>query len=115
VVDSHQDEKSKKKKKKHRGYAFVVFEREKDMGGKPATHPFMHIALLPWILIWPFCLKMRPSSLPLFEDMALKLPSSFSFHFFLCSSTVLLKVYKMGNMTDTSALFALGNSCLRRM
>ncbi|OWP01400.1 hypothetical protein B2J93_2810 [Marssonina coronariae] len=31
VVDTHQDEKPNKKKKKHRGYAFVVFEREKDM------------------------------------------------------------------------------------
>jgi U1 small nuclear ribonucleoprotein len=34
VVDTHQDEKPNKKKKKHRGYAFVVFEREKDMRGK---------------------------------------------------------------------------------
>ena len=31
VVDTHQDEKPHKKKKKHRGYAFVVYEREKDM------------------------------------------------------------------------------------
>ncbi|KAF7899955.1 hypothetical protein EAF00_004291 [Botryotinia globosa] len=31
VVDSHQHEKPGKKIKKHRGYAFVVFEREKDM------------------------------------------------------------------------------------
>ncbi|CZS95877.1 related to U1 small nuclear ribonucleoprotein [Rhynchosporium agropyri] len=31
IVDTHQDEKPSKKKKKHRGYAFVVFEREKDM------------------------------------------------------------------------------------
>ncbi|OBT88934.1 hypothetical protein VE02_02848 [Pseudogymnoascus sp. 03VT05] len=31
VTDTHQDEKPNKKKKKHRGYAFVVFEREKDM------------------------------------------------------------------------------------
>ncbi|CAG8957228.1 hypothetical protein HYFRA_00009430 [Hymenoscyphus fraxineus] len=31
VVDTHQDEKPNKKKKKHRGYAFVVYEREKDM------------------------------------------------------------------------------------
>jgi hypothetical protein len=33
VVDMHQAEKPNKKKKKHRGYAFVVFEREKDMQG----------------------------------------------------------------------------------
>ncbi|RDW88587.1 hypothetical protein BP6252_00619 [Coleophoma cylindrospora] len=31
VADTHQDEKPNKKKKKHRGYAFVVYEREKDM------------------------------------------------------------------------------------
>ncbi|KAH8672524.1 U1 small nuclear ribonucleoprotein of 70kDa MW N terminal-domain-containing protein [Tricladium varicosporioides] len=31
VTDTHQDEKPNKKKKKHRGYAFVVYEREKDM------------------------------------------------------------------------------------
>lgn len=35
MVDTHQDEKPNKKKKKHRGYAFVVYEREKDMRGKP--------------------------------------------------------------------------------
>ncbi len=34
VTDTHQDEKPNKKKKKHRGYAFVVYEREKDMRGK---------------------------------------------------------------------------------
>lgn len=42
VKDTHQDEKPNKKKKPHRGYAFVVFEREKDMRGKAATtysHP----------------------------------------------------------------------------
>ncbi|KAK7711774.1 hypothetical protein SLS63_012556 [Diaporthe eres] len=31
VRDSHADEKGNKKKKPHRGYAFIVFEREKDM------------------------------------------------------------------------------------
>lgn len=38
VTDTHQDDKPNKKKKKHRGYAFVVFEREKDMRGKAATY-----------------------------------------------------------------------------
>jgi U1 small nuclear ribonucleoprotein len=41
VTDTHQDDdmdegdeqKKKKKKKPHRGYAFIVFEREKDMKG----------------------------------------------------------------------------------
>lgn len=37
VVDTHQSENTKKKKKNHRGYAFVVFEREKDMRGKEYT------------------------------------------------------------------------------
>jgi hypothetical protein len=39
VVDTHQDEKPNKKKKKHRGYAFVVYEREKDMRGNLNTIP----------------------------------------------------------------------------
>jgi hypothetical protein len=39
VTDTHQDEKPNKKKKKHRGYAFVVYEREKDMRGKPTASP----------------------------------------------------------------------------
>ncbi|KAF8866795.1 hypothetical protein BDZ45DRAFT_577871 [Acephala macrosclerotiorum] len=34
VTDTHQAEKKNKKLKKHRGYAFVVYEREKDMRGK---------------------------------------------------------------------------------
>ena len=33
VVDTHAHDKPNKKKKPHRGYAFVVFEREKDMRG----------------------------------------------------------------------------------
>jgi U1 small nuclear ribonucleoprotein len=33
ITDTHADEKPGKKKKPHRGYAFVVFEREKDMRG----------------------------------------------------------------------------------
>lgn len=33
VSDTHAHEKPNKKKKPHRGYAFVVFEREKDMRG----------------------------------------------------------------------------------
>ena len=41
VVDTHQDEKPNKKKKKHRGYAFVVYEREKDMRGNPTTVPLL--------------------------------------------------------------------------
>ncbi|KAI5465526.1 U1 small nuclear ribonucleoprotein of 70kDa MW N terminal-domain-containing protein [Mariannaea sp. PMI_226] len=36
IVDTRASEKPNKKKKPHRGYAFVVFEREKDMRGKTA-------------------------------------------------------------------------------
>jgi U1 small nuclear ribonucleoprotein len=39
VVDTHAHEKPNKKKKPHRGYAFVVFEREKDMRGKYEPFP----------------------------------------------------------------------------
>jgi U1 small nuclear ribonucleoprotein 70kDa len=48
VVDTHQNEKPNKKKKKHRGYAFVVYEREKDMRGKLITHSLIPAALIPW-------------------------------------------------------------------
>ncbi len=39
VTDTHEDdeEKSKKKKKPHRGYAFIVYEREKDMKGTASS------------------------------------------------------------------------------
>lgn len=37
IKDTHADEKPGKKKKPHRGYAFVVFEREKDMRGNYLT------------------------------------------------------------------------------
>ena len=33
------DGKPKKKKKTHRGYAFVVYEREKDMKGTATSSP----------------------------------------------------------------------------
>jgi U1 small nuclear ribonucleoprotein 70kDa len=33
VTDTHPETKGNKKRKPHRGYAFVVFEREKDMRG----------------------------------------------------------------------------------
>ena len=33
ITDTHADEKGNKKRKPHRGYAFVVYEREKDMRG----------------------------------------------------------------------------------
>ncbi|EXF81992.1 U1 small nuclear ribonucleoprotein [Colletotrichum fioriniae PJ7] len=36
ITDTHAHERPKKKKKPHRGYAFVVFEREKDMRGNTA-------------------------------------------------------------------------------
>jgi hypothetical protein len=65
VTDTHQDEKPNKKKKKHRGYAFVVYEREKDMRGKPITSPpYPHNSLARRMSAYGFLCK----------DMALKLP-----------------------------------------
>lgn len=43
VKDTHADEKPNKKKKPHRGYAFIVFEREKDMRGNAAIDISTHI------------------------------------------------------------------------
>lgn len=43
VKDTHADEKPNKKKKAHRGYAFIVFEREKDMRGNTAIDISTHI------------------------------------------------------------------------
>jgi U1 small nuclear ribonucleoprotein len=59
VTDTHQDEKPNKKKKKHRGYAFVVYEREKDMRGNPTTTPMPttllaeSLDILLFVKIWP--------------------------------------------------------------
>jgi hypothetical protein len=76
VTDTHQDEKPNKKKKKHRGYAFVVYEREKDMRGKPTRSPNTHS--LPDLEIFDLICK----------DMDLKLPILSPF-----LSTAQLKVY----------------------
>jgi U1 small nuclear ribonucleoprotein len=66
VTDTHQDEKPNKKKKKHRGYAFVVYEREKDMRGK--------LDQIPRITKWsPDSQKL----VPFVTDMALKLACLF--------------------------------------
>lgn len=50
VKDTHAHEKPNKKKKPHRGYAFVVFEREKDMRGKTTPFPTPTITAVsgPW-------------------------------------------------------------------
>ena len=50
VKDTHAHEKPNKKKKPHRGYAFVVFEREKDMRGKITLFPTPTITAVsePW-------------------------------------------------------------------
>jgi U1 small nuclear ribonucleoprotein len=66
VVDTHQDEKPNKKKKNHRGYAFVVYEREKDMRGNPTpSSPCPLDSPAPDPDVGLFC-----------TDMALKLPIS---------------------------------------
>lgn len=44
VRDTHADEHPNKKKKPHRGYAFIVFEREKDMRGNTTIDIFLHSA-----------------------------------------------------------------------
>ncbi|KAL6925100.1 hypothetical protein FSHL1_002349 [Fusarium sambucinum] len=57
VTDTHADEKPNKKKKAHRGYAFVVFEREKDMRvyGETSLGPQACPSLpLPFLLSNPF-------------------------------------------------------------
>jgi hypothetical protein len=79
VVDTHQDEKPNKKKKKHRGYAFVVYEREKDMRGKPANGS--PCPPIPGGLLYK-------SSQILYEVMALKLAYFISF----CRFALPLKV-----------------------
>jgi U1 small nuclear ribonucleoprotein len=61
VVDTHQDEKPNKKKKKHRGYAFVVYEREKDMRGKTTKSP-LPVTTRSQIDAWSFFVKKWPSS-----------------------------------------------------
>jgi hypothetical protein len=63
VVDTHQDEKPNKKKKKHRGYAFVVYEREKDMRGKTTKSPLPVTTAFADRCVVSFC-----------QDMALKPP-----------------------------------------
>ncbi|OAR02288.1 hypothetical protein LLEC1_03642 [Akanthomyces lecanii] len=54
VVDTHAAEKGNKKKKPHRGYAFVVFEREKDMRG-PSHRRFSEL----WPSSLPSLLHVR--------------------------------------------------------
>ncbi|KAI0538498.1 U1 small nuclear ribonucleoprotein of 70kDa MW N terminal-domain-containing protein [Xylaria digitata] len=65
ITDTHAHERPNKKKKPHRGYAFVVFDREKDMRGNTA------IKFLPDRLhrstgssYTCLSLEIRPSSLP---------------------------------------------------
>jgi U1 small nuclear ribonucleoprotein len=85
VADTHAHEKPNKKKKPHRGYAFVVFEREKDMRGKyiplsPLTShcfPSLDVPFESWPSGLPFSRSIwrdikGPSSLPVSA-------SSFSF------------------------------------
>ena len=68
IRDTHAHEKGNKKIKPHRGYAFVVFEREKDMRGKP-SHPFdcckcfsIHDNI--WSSCWPVLLRPCATTLP---------------------------------------------------
>ncbi|KAK7737804.1 hypothetical protein SLS53_006424 [Cytospora paraplurivora] len=47
VRDTHAEEKGNKKIKPHRGYAFIVFEREKDMRAPPETMALKLACLVP--------------------------------------------------------------------
>lgn len=89
MTDTHQAEKKNKKSKKHRGYAFVVYEREKDMRGKLDHIP--HPAALVRSNVW-FC-----------KDVALTLARLISF-IVICPAQGILS---MGSMTDNRALLAL--------
>ena len=51
ITDTHAHLRPKKKKKPHRGYAFVVFERERDMRGNLFPSPIL-IPLLVLSLSW---------------------------------------------------------------
>jgi hypothetical protein len=68
VVDTHQNEKPNKKKKKHRGYAFVVYEREKDMQGNSNSLPLMRVVALRRMFFLSYLFVIL-------EVVALKLPS----------------------------------------
>ncbi|KAH6658190.1 U1 small nuclear ribonucleoprotein of 70kDa MW N terminal-domain-containing protein [Truncatella angustata] len=62
ITDTHAHEKPNKKKKPHRGYAFVVFEREKDMRGKATIDFFQkHSHHVPHLRFGPqACLSLPP-------------------------------------------------------
>lgn len=69
VRDTHTDEHPNKKKKPHRGYAFIVFEREKDMRGKqpsifPPTNTRSRLGKpkIPIPRSWPSSLPVSPLS-----------------------------------------------------
>lgn len=64
IVDTHAHEKPNKKKKPHRGYAFVVFEREKDMRGKLFQSLSCYMTT-PNPNSGGYTSKMWPSSLPI--------------------------------------------------
>ncbi|ORY69653.1 U1 small nuclear ribonucleoprotein of 70kDa MW N terminal-domain-containing protein [Pseudomassariella vexata] len=64
ITDVKAHEKPNKKKKPHRGYAFVVFEREKDMRGKTTIDFFQQLSTCPSPEMWPSSLPISPLSLP---------------------------------------------------
>lgn len=75
IRDTHAHEKGNKKKKPHRGYGFVVFEREKDMRGNDATL-ILTLSSSPLAGTQPFVTG---------QTMALKLASPSPFCFLLFS------------------------------
>lgn len=96
MVDTKAHEKPGKKKKKHRGYAFIVFEREKDMRGN-TTSP------LP-------APRDSPGLDTLSTHVSLMLPIYFLFYYYLSPAS---RYFQYRHMTDKCALLALSNSCFR--
>ncbi|KAK3333147.1 U1 small nuclear ribonucleoprotein of 70kDa MW N terminal-domain-containing protein [Cercophora scortea] len=69
ITDTHADEKGNKKRKPHRGYAFVVFEREKDMRGNIATPDSPYITTQNPSALGCMLPDLWPSSLPVLRNL----------------------------------------------
>jgi hypothetical protein len=122
ITDTHADEKPGKKKKAHRGYAFVVFEREKDMRGNylPLALPFNDLfshssPSIPWVLppktYGPQACQSRGMNCET-QKRALKLaqspPSFFQLHPSLKSQATAKADFSMVSFTDTRAMVRFG-------
>ncbi|KAI8950002.1 U1 small nuclear ribonucleoprotein of 70kDa MW N terminal-domain-containing protein [Xylaria longipes] len=77
IADTHAHERPNKKKKPHRGYAFVVFDREKDMRGNTTTTNFLPDRPHRSTGSSYSCLSLEiwPSSLPISSPFLLRVDS----------------------------------------